>query len=226
MRHSFGHFSDHFFSAGFGPCGRFSAGRGRGRGGEHGGHRRHGPFGGPGGFFGHMADHARMRSGRVLSSDDLQLVILSLVEEKPRHGYEIIKALEEKSSGVYKPSPGMIYPALTYLEEADYVESSSEGAKKSISLKPEGKKVLDENRDHIAAVLARLQEYGERMSYFQQQMNQEEEVEAQWREMREEFRDIRHDLKQALFSKFAASTEEKKRVLDILKKAIAEIRKG
>jgi hypothetical protein len=57
------------------------------------------------------------RSGRKLGGDDLQLVILALLEQKPRHGYEIIKALEELSGGFYSPSPGTIYPALTYLEE-------------------------------------------------------------------------------------------------------------
>src|SRR5512144_1736182 len=60
------------------------------------------------------------RSGRKLGADHLQLVILALLEEKPRHGYEIIKALEERSGGFYSPSPGTIYPALTYLEELGY----------------------------------------------------------------------------------------------------------
>src|SRR5688572_29640957 len=57
------------------------------------------------------------RTGRKLASADLQLLILALLAEKPRHGYELIKAFEERSSGFYTPSPGMIYPALTYLEE-------------------------------------------------------------------------------------------------------------
>jgi len=51
-----------------------------------------------------------MRTARVLGSGDLQLLILLLLSEKPRHGYEIIKAIEEHSSGVYTPSPGMVYP--------------------------------------------------------------------------------------------------------------------
>ena len=55
--------------------------------------------------------------GRKLASVDLQLLILGLLAEKPRHGYEIIKALDERSKGFYVPSPGMVYPALTYLEE-------------------------------------------------------------------------------------------------------------
>ena len=231
---------------GFFAGGRHSAGRGGFGGGPFGGkHRGGGPGGhghghgpGGGGFFDRIADVARMRGGRVLTSDDLQLVILALVEEKPRHGYEIIKSLAEKSSGIYKPSPGMIYPALTYLEEADYVVSSTEGAKKQISLTVEGKGFLEENRAHVTAILERLQEYGEKMSYFQQQMNQEQEAEEkwggspkeqqkkEWREIKDEFRDVRHELKAALFEKFSAPLEEKKRVLTVLKNAINEIRKA
>jgi Transcriptional regulator PadR-like family len=55
--------------------------------------------------------------GRKLASVDLQLLILGLLADRPRHGYEIIKALDERSKGFYAPSPGMVYPALTYLEE-------------------------------------------------------------------------------------------------------------
>ena len=56
-----------------------------------------------------------MRAAKMLASGDLQLIILALLSEKPRYGYEIIKQIEEHSSGVYTPSPGMVYPALTYL---------------------------------------------------------------------------------------------------------------
>ncbi len=58
--------------------------------------------------------------GRKLGSADLQLLILRLLDEKPSHGYEIIKALDEHSNGFYVPSPGMVYPALTYLEELGF----------------------------------------------------------------------------------------------------------
>lgn len=234
------------FEGGFFGGGRFGAGRGGGRGDGRGGGRGdgrgEGRFGrGFGRGFGHGHGHGRggggfgeamfekmaaMRGGRVLSSEHLQLVILALVEEKPRHGYEIIKALEEKSHGVYKPSPGMIYPAITYLEEADYVKASTEGSKKQISLTPEGKKHLDENRDHVDRVLERLEAFGERMSNFQDRMAQEQEAEEQWREMREDFSEIRDELRQVFSSKFMATKDERKRVLDILKKALKDIRSG
>src|SRR5579872_6788926 len=57
------------------------------------------------------------REGRVFDHGDLRLVIMALLEEKPRHGYEIIKALEERVGEGYSPSPGVIYPTLTLLEE-------------------------------------------------------------------------------------------------------------
>ncbi len=61
--------------------------------------------------------------GRKLASVDLQLLILALLSDKPRHGYEIIKALDERSKGFYAPSPGMVYPALTYLEKSGTPQS-------------------------------------------------------------------------------------------------------
>src|SRR5271156_6076766 len=71
-----------------------------------------------------------MRAAKMLASGDLQLIILALLSEKPRYGYEIIKQIEEHSSRVYTPSPGMVYPALTYQEEGGYAASESEGTKK------------------------------------------------------------------------------------------------
>jgi hypothetical protein len=85
---------------------------------RHRGKHRHGR--GFGHVFGdtgeHGFDRAGFRTGRKLASDDLQLLLLALIAEKPSHGYDLIKLLEERSGGYYVPSPGMIYPALTYLE--------------------------------------------------------------------------------------------------------------
>src|SRR5882762_4815796 len=63
---------------------------------------------------------ATMRGGKMLADGDLRLIVLVLLEDGPRHGYDVIKALEERSSGIYSPSPGVVYPTLTYLEEAGY----------------------------------------------------------------------------------------------------------
>src|SRR5271167_852712 len=110
---------------------------------------RHGHFGGRGRPFDRMGGGfmgAGIRAAKMLASGDLRLIILALLSEKPRHGYEIIKAIEEHSSGVYSPSPGMVYPALTYLEELGYAAAAVEGTKKLYSITAEGTGHLDEHR--------------------------------------------------------------------------------
>jgi DNA-binding PadR family transcriptional regulator len=117
------------------------------RDGEHLGHRRHGRQGRVGGL------------GRFFAHGDLRLVILHLIAEKPRHGYEIIKAIEEQVAGAYSPSPGVIYPTLTLLEELGYVTvSTGDGVKKLHAITAEGRAFLDANRRAVDALLARMVE--------------------------------------------------------------------
>ena len=104
-----------------------------------------------------------MRAGRMLAQGDLRLIALALIAEQPRHGYEIIKVLEDKTEGWYSPSPGIVYPTLTYLEEAGYVTAQTEGAKKLYTITAEGRAHLAENRDFVDAVLERLDAVGERI---------------------------------------------------------------
>lgn len=206
------------------------AGRGR-----HGFFGSRGPFGGGGhGFFG---GGAGLRASKMLASGDLQLIILLLLEEKPRHGYEIIKAIEEHSSGVYTPSPGMVYPALTYLEEMGYTASETEGTKKLCRITDAGIEYLAKNRESVNALMEQLSRYGEKVARFQEQAVAEEtedekwgggpreQAKREWRQMKDEFREIKHSLKAAIIEKMHAPLEEKQRVLDVLRKAIAEIRK-
>jgi DNA-binding PadR family transcriptional regulator len=210
-----------------GRGGQGSWGRG-GRGGVFGG----GPFGG-GGFPG----GGGMRTARVLASGDLQLLILLLLSEKPRHGYEIIKAIEEHSSGVYTPSPGMVYPALTYLEEMGYATASAEGTKKLFSITEEGIAHLAQNRATATDIWNRLAIYGRKLAYFQRQYAEDEDVAEhfgsgassssahnEWQELKAEFLGLRTELKAAIYEKLSASLEEKKRVLQILRRTIDEIR--
>jgi DNA-binding PadR family transcriptional regulator len=97
--------------------------------------------------------------GRFFAHGDLRLVILHLIAEKPRHGYEIIKAIEEQVAGAYSPSPGIIYPTLTLLEELGYVTvSTGDGAKKLHAITPEGQAFLEANRRTVDALLARMAE--------------------------------------------------------------------
>jgi DNA-binding PadR family transcriptional regulator len=103
-----------------------------------------------------------MRAGRMLATGDLRLIALALIAEQPRHGYEIIKLLEDKTAGWYSPSPGIVYPTLTFLEEAGYVTAQAEGAKKLYAITAEGRAHLEENRDFVDAVLERMSAVGDR----------------------------------------------------------------
>ncbi len=104
--------------------------------------RRGGPFGG----------------GRMFDQGDLKLVILRLLDEKPRHGYEIIKELEERSSGRYTPSAGAIYPTLTMLEDLGYaISTPEEGGKKVYA-------ITDAGRAHLAEHLPLVDELFERVN--------------------------------------------------------------
>ncbi len=121
---------------------------------------RHGPRGGPFGFEfgGHGGPGGGgFRFGRMLRDGDLRLIALALIEQEPRHGYDIIKALEERSGGFYSPSPGVIYPTLTFLEEAGYVTANAEGNKKVYTIAEAGKAHLDENRETVEAALDQME---------------------------------------------------------------------
>jgi DNA-binding PadR family transcriptional regulator len=134
-----------------------------GRHGRWGRHHRHGMGGGRHGRGGDLGGGDMMRAGRMLAQGDLRLLALALIAEQPRHGYEIIKVLEDKTEGWYAPSPGIVYPTLTYLEEAGYVTVQADGAKRLYSITAEGRAYLESNRTFVDAVLERLDAVGERM---------------------------------------------------------------
>ena len=111
-----------------------------------------------------------MRARRMLAQGDLRLVALALIAEAPRHGYEIIKLLEEKTADWYSPSPGIVYPTLTFLEEAGYVTASTEGSKKLYTITEEGSAYLKANRQIVDAVLDRINALGERVIRWRRHM--------------------------------------------------------
>jgi DNA-binding PadR family transcriptional regulator len=100
----------------------------------------------------------------MLAQGDLRLIALALIVEQPRHGYEIMKVLEDKTAGWYSPSPGIVYPTLTYLEETGYVTAQADGAKKLYTITAEGRAHLAENRAFVDAVLDRLAAIGEKVA--------------------------------------------------------------
>jgi DNA-binding PadR family transcriptional regulator len=129
--------------------------------------RRFGRFGGRGQGFGPGQEGGGddwLRVGRMLAQGDLKLLALALIAEQPRHGYELIKLIEEKTSGAYSPSPGVVYPTLTFLEEAGYVTAEAEGAKKRYTITDEGRAYLEDNRDVADMVLTRLEALGQKLA--------------------------------------------------------------
>ncbi len=104
----------------------------------------------------------RPRLGRFLAHGDLRFLILKLIEEKPRHGYELIKAIEEQVAGAYSPSPGVIYPTLTLLEELEWIRAiASEGNKRLFEITSDGSLALKANRTTVESILARMKEVSE-----------------------------------------------------------------
>jgi DNA-binding PadR family transcriptional regulator len=193
-------------------------------------HGRHGfgRFGG--GFMDDGGPGGRgMGMGRKLASADLQLLVLALLADKPRHGYEIIKALEERSKGFYTPSPGMVYPALTYLEEIGYATVVAEGARKLYHITAEGQAELAANRAVVDAMLAQFERVGEKMERVRRVFSADAADEAAGEEREfgrrgsKEVLRARRDLKIALHEA-SSSAEEQQRIASILERATAEIR--
>ncbi|MER8904277.1 PadR family transcriptional regulator [Mesorhizobium sp. M0772] len=187
---------------GFGPFGH--GGRGGGR-------------GGPGDMF---------RAGRMLADGDLKLITLSLLAEAPRHGYDIIKALEERTSGIYSPSPGVVYPTLTFLEEAGYAASAADGNKKVFSITEAGQAHLAENREMIDGVLEHLERFGRKMAKARDWFGWNDDGEEGGRrggrgrsEARDEFRAVRHRLRAALGDLVDAPAEKQAEAIAVLEAA-------
>jgi DNA-binding PadR family transcriptional regulator len=165
--------------------------------------------------------------GRKLASADLQLLILRLLADKPRHGYEIIKALDERSKGFYVPSPGMVYPALTYLEEIGHATIETDGARKLYHITEAGRLYLEEHRATAEALFAQFERVAERVERVRRALRAEEsgeefEREAERRGSRELLR-ARRDLKSALAGKWDSPADEQRRIAEILERAAAEI---
>jgi DNA-binding PadR family transcriptional regulator len=107
----------------------------------------------------HGERHGRGRFGRFLEHGDLRFIILALLEEQPRHGYELMKELEERTGGAYRPSPGVVYPTLALLEDEGLIrQAGGETGRKLFEITDTGKIELDKNRTGVEAVFARMEE--------------------------------------------------------------------
>lgn len=176
--------------AGEGPRGRHGHGRGFGGGRERG-------FG---------------RGGRMFGPGDLKLVLLALIEEQPRHGYELIKAIEDLFAGAYAPSPGAVYPTLSLLEDQGLLASSvDDGGKRVFSLTDAGRAWLAENRVAVDGVMARMRLAARMIS---------------GQVAPEAVREAMHTLRQAIMSKPGDwSDAETGRVVELLMAAVRDISK-
>ena len=131
---------------------------GRGRGFSFGPGGFHIDFGdGPGGWGGHR----RRDRKRMFEGGELRLVLLKLIADEPRHGYQLIKAIEDMTGGEYAPSPGVVYPTLTMLEDMGLIsEKKSKDSKKIFEATGDGRAHLEENGDEVDELIERLEEAG------------------------------------------------------------------
>ena len=137
----------------FGPDGPF---------GPHGPFGAHGPFG-RSGPFGPGGPRGPRRGRRMFDRTELRLVLLKLIAEQPRHGYDLIKAIEELSAEHYSPSPGVIYPALALLaDEGLIAEQDSEDQRRKFAITDAGRAVLEDESDAAEEAYQRLAGLGER----------------------------------------------------------------
>ena len=165
--------------------------------------RRWGGFGGFGGFGG--------PGERLFGRGDLKYVILELLKDQPRHGYDIIRALEDRMRGYYRPSPGSVYPTLQMLEDLGYVSSSQQEGKKVYTITDEGRRYLEEQKSTVDDI--------------------RERIAAGWEAaQRPEVSDLMHELQQLGRALFRHGTrgalhdpERLKRLRDIVARARAEV---
>lgn len=95
---------------------------------------------------------------RMFDSGELKLVLLKLIADSPRHGYDLIREIEERTGGAYAPSPGVIYPTLTLLDDMGQIEATAEGSKKSFAITDTGRAELDAKAEEVRAIFHRLAE--------------------------------------------------------------------
>jgi len=204
--------------------------------------RRH--FGGGAGGRHGMGAGDMMRAGRMLATGDLRLIALALIAEQPRHGYEIIKLLEDKTAGWYSPSPGIVYPTLTFLEEAGYITAQVEGAKKLYTITEEGRAHLAENRDFVDAVLERMSAVGEKAKRIREHFARPEYDDEDDRRGRRRGRGHRghddddrsdvpplvraalHNLREVAATQLEASEDAEARIVEVLARAAQELKKN
>ncbi|MFT8663314.1 PadR family transcriptional regulator [Zymomonas mobilis] len=202
------HFKKPFSGEGSYACGRHEHPFGRGRGHSHGG-----------GFKRHFGGGNNFPVGRKLSSNELQLILLALLEEKSAHGYDLIRQLEALSDGFYVPSPGMVYPALTYLSEVGHTDIEQEGSRKLYRLTDLGKEYLNSQRQQANDILEALETVGHKMANIREAFSDKADDET----LSDATRQAHHRLRSVLKAKRHSSSDVLQKIISVLNKATAEI---
>jgi DNA-binding PadR family transcriptional regulator len=188
-------------------------------GGGHRGRHRHGH-----GFGRHgLGGDDMMRAGRMLAQGDLRLIALALIAEQPRHGYEIMKVLEDKTAGWYSPSPGIVYPTLTYLEETGYVTAQADGAKKLYTITAEGRAHLEENRAFVDVVLDRLAAIGDKVARRRERFGGEDDRRTSFPPL---VRAALDNLREVAAKRLVDDAEAEAKVVEVLARAAGELKRG
>lgn len=150
--------------------------------------------------------------GRMLGHGDLKLLLLALIEQQPRHGYEMIRMIEDMFHGHYSPSPGAVYPTLNMLEDMGHAEVALEqGNRKLYAITEGGRAFLDENREAVEAMTERTRHSAHMAAKMSAPMA---------------VRKAMHSLKHALLMRSEWDKAEARRVADVLERAAREIAAG
>jgi len=188
-------------------------------------HRRFRGFRGRHGRHGMDGDDM-IHAGRMLAQGDVRLIALTLIAQQPRHGYEIIKLIEEMTADWYSPSPGIVYPTLTYLEEVGYVTAQTEGAKRLYAITAEGKAYLAQNRDLADAVLERLAAIGQRAARWRREAGRDSGRDADERRLPPLVAAAIDNLREAAAKRIEGDAEAEARVVELLARAAMDLRRS
>lgn len=168
--------------------------------------------------------HGSLTRGRKFTAQELYLMTLALLEQGPRHGYEVIKELKATSLGFYSPSPGALYPVLSLMVQQGHARVEAEGKRKCYMLSDSGRRYLESQAHAVQMLFTRLRHAAKKMLWISQ--NMDPEAAAQATGWLPEFIEARRAMRSALFARSDADHNEQRRLVAILNKAVAEIEQG
>ncbi|GLR09788.1 PadR family transcriptional regulator [Mixta theicola] len=183
-------------------------------GGRHEGQRGHRRGGGDSG----QRDRPSFLRGRKFGADELQILLLTFLKQQASYGYELIKSLAEKSGGFYTPSPGVIYPALTYLEDVGHVSVQQEGNRKRYAINEQGESWLADNQAIADALLARL------ALFAQQSETVNQAIVEQRQPFEASLMQALHELRSQLHRYHGSDEETQRQVAVILQQTLAQLK--